>query len=124
MTSTAVCLTWLVFVSKELFAEARTRPSTSAVMVPMSPIPTLTTSRDSGLRCCSGSVAPSSMPSSTPAQTHAKMISEIATALTLGSEHGAQGHHRTTELDIDVGVGRRAVEGDDAIPRGEVRVDV
>src|ERR1700687_2832037 len=48
-----ICLTWLVFWSKELFADAINRPSTSAAKVPMRPVAIFTTSLESGCRCSS-----------------------------------------------------------------------
>ena len=44
-------------VSNEPLADAINSPSTSAVMVPISPMPNLTTSFDSGLKWCSGKTA-------------------------------------------------------------------
>jgi hypothetical protein len=48
--STAVVFTVVLMVSKELLAEAVTRPRTSAVIVEMSPMPTLIVSFDLGSR--------------------------------------------------------------------------
>ncbi len=65
-------------VSKELFADAIINPSTSAVIVPMRPMPSLTTSFDSLVRCCSGKTARKIIPSSVPPNTQAKIIPLIS----------------------------------------------
>ena len=72
--STAVVFTAALIVSKELLADAVTRPRTSAVMVAMRPAPSLTVSLDSLLRCCSGKVIRSHIPISTPPSVHANTM--------------------------------------------------
>jgi len=57
---------------RNLLAEAVTGPRTSAVIVAMSPTPTLTVSRDSTLRLCSGKMARNHIPNSAPANVHMK----------------------------------------------------
>jgi hypothetical protein len=59
---------------RKLLAEAVTGPRTSAVIVAMSPTPTLTVSRDSTLRLCSGKMARNHIPNSAPANVHMKTI--------------------------------------------------
>ena len=74
MTLPASWPTPLRCVSNELFADAIIKPNTKAVIVPISPMPSLTTSLDSLVRCCSGKTARSSIPSSVPPKTQAKMM--------------------------------------------------
>ena len=66
--------------SKELLAEAVTSPSTSAVRVAMSPMPSFIVSRDSSVRWCGGSTARRVMPATMPARVQASAI----TLMTVG----------------------------------------
>src|SRR5262249_30298179 len=81
MTLAAICLSSASWVSNALFAEPVSRPSTSAAMVAIRPIPTFTTSFESGLRCSFGNTLWKSMPSSAPPKMHAKMIPAISSEL-------------------------------------------
>jgi len=71
---TAVCLTVLSTASKELLADAVTRPSTNAVIVATSPMPSFTVLLESLSRWCCGSRACNAMPSRTPPNENANTM--------------------------------------------------
>ena len=74
MKFAAICATPLRCVSKEFLAEAINKPSTRAVIVPIRPMPSLTTSLDSALKWLSGKMARRTMPKSVPATMHANTM--------------------------------------------------
>jgi len=81
MISAETCNSWFRRVSYVLFAEAISRPRTSAAIVAIRAIPSFTTSFVSVLRCSSGNTVRKSSPSSAPPKTHAKTMKPIAIAL-------------------------------------------
>src|SRR5215471_1452476 len=83
MMSEETCRSWVRRVSYVLLADAISRPSTSAAMVAIKAIPSLTTSCVSELRCFLGTIARKNMPSSAPVKTHPNTMHAIATELSI-----------------------------------------
>ena len=79
----AVCFTAVSTASKELLAEAVTRPRTRAVIVAMSPMPTFTVSLDSASSKCSGKAVRNHIPSRAPANVHVNTIIPTIVASTV-----------------------------------------
>src|SRR5262249_19319890 len=100
MTLAAMCLSSASWVSNELFAEPVSRPSTSAAMVAIRPIPTFTTSFESALRWFSGKTVRKNMPRSAPPKMHAKVIPAISRELIPLCPPFANAHH-SLRLDSD-----------------------
>ena len=77
MTVEVNCRTWVVFWSNVFLADAISRPSTSAVRVPIRPPVSLTTSLESGCRWCSDNNGRTTIPASAPPNITANTRSEI-----------------------------------------------
>ena len=78
----AVCFTAVSTASKELLAEAVTRPRTRAVIVAISPTPTCTVCLDSASKG-SGKAVPHHIPSRAPANVHVNTIIPTIVASTV-----------------------------------------
>src|SRR5271169_4361072 len=111
--SAETCTSWLLRVSKALLAEATKRLKTSADIVAISAIPSLTTSFESLLRCSSGSTLCTTIASSALPKTSANTIQPIAIGLMshppasppgvliLPSEFESGGEDRPLHVDVE-----------------------
>src|SRR5262245_21516924 len=103
---------------KALFAEATSRPSTSADMVATRPIPTFTASFDSSLKCGVGSLRRRRMPSSAPPNTQANTTNPtIQSSTTDLHDAPLQGQHSEGRRSLTMSCAS-AVEAPDALRLG------